>query len=159
MNPINKPQGCMGINFECAYTDNGTRIHYDGTFLYDRETLTGTFERPDAKGSFLFKKVPVSYILCLRPLTTQLDAKELWSFAYNAVVENIRRQNPRLSYLCGRMTKMRQVIGFMYKDDLNLLDEVQQVEYSGLRKSFSFEEMTELYKLYLWYDRSANLQP
>jgi hypothetical protein len=121
--------------------------------------MTGTFERSIASGGFLFKKVPESSIMCARPMTPVLNAKELWSFATSAVVNDIRRKKPGLSYLYERMTSMRRTLGLMYDDNLDLLDEDEQFEYSTLLKTFSYEQMDELYKLYDWYNRAGDLQP
>ncbi|KAJ6553898.1 hypothetical protein B0H10DRAFT_2201811 [Mycena sp. CBHHK59/15] len=159
MESANQPQGSLEINFERVYSDDVFTIIYSGHFLYDTQILTGTFERSDAKGSFLFKKVPTSTIMCSRPLAPKLNAKELWSFACNAVVDGLRRNKLGLSYLCQKMTKMRRALEFLYLDDLELLDEAQQAEHAAIQKYFTFEEMTELYKLYFWYDRSVHLQP
>jgi hypothetical protein len=121
--------------------------------------MTGTFEQSIYSGGFLFKKVPESSIMCARPMTPVLNAKELWAFAISAVVNDIRRKKPGLSYLYERMISMRRTLGLMYDDNLDLLDEDEQLEYSTLLKTFSYEQMDELYKLYDWYDRAGDLQP
>ncbi|KAJ6570343.1 hypothetical protein B0H10DRAFT_1964753 [Mycena sp. CBHHK59/15] len=97
MNSANQPEGNIAFNFERYYED-GTWIRYTGTFFYDRDILSGTFERFNASGSFLFKKVPTQSLMCLRPFTPVLGARELWVYAYNAVVDSIRRQQMRPSY-------------------------------------------------------------
>jgi hypothetical protein len=56
-----RDQGTLGIDFQRVYNADETWIQYIGTFLYDRDILTGTFEREIAKGSFLFKKGPVPH--------------------------------------------------------------------------------------------------
>ncbi|KAF7335401.1 hypothetical protein MVEN_02192800 [Mycena venus] len=159
MNSADQPSGSIAINFERIYADDGTWIQYNGTFLPDRGIMSGTFDRSIANGSFLLKKVPASVIMCARPMVVELNAKELWSFALNAVLNDIRRKKPRLSYLCERMTDMRRILVLTYRDNQDLLDPPGQAEYSKLLNTFSFEEMTELYKLYDWYSRSGDLQP
>ncbi|KAJ7145706.1 hypothetical protein C8R44DRAFT_863571 [Mycena epipterygia] len=159
MDSAHQSPGNLAVDFHRVFNDDGTEISYTGTYLYEREVLTGTFEREIAKGSFLFKKAPTSSIMCSRPLTPVLNTKELWSFACNAVVNDIRRQKPGPSYLRGRMTKMRRILEFLYRDDANLLDAAEHAEYSEVQKIFSVEEMMELFKLYLWYDRAGDLQP
>ncbi|KAF7352127.1 hypothetical protein MVEN_01175800 [Mycena venus] len=156
MNSADQPSGSIVVNFERIYTD-GIWIQYNGTFHPDRGIMSGTFNRFNKNGSFLFKKVPASVIMCARPMVAELNAKELWSFALNAVLNDIRRKKPRLSYLCERMTDMQRIL--TYTDNQDLLDPPEQVEYSKLLNTVSFEEMTELYKLYDWYSRSGNLQP
>ncbi|KAJ7473796.1 hypothetical protein B0H11DRAFT_2036023 [Mycena galericulata] len=155
----NQPQESLGLDFQRVFNDDGTSIQYNGTFLHERQVLTGTFERKIAKGSFMFKKVPRGSILCLRPLAPVLKTGELWRFAYNAVVDNIRRQKLGSSYLCERMIKMHKALELLLRDNLGLLSEDEIVEQSDIHKCFSFEEMSELYKLYFWYDRAADLQP
>ncbi|KAJ6578128.1 hypothetical protein B0H19DRAFT_1230009 [Mycena capillaripes] len=160
LNSDEQPAGSLGIHFERTYTDDGTWITYNGTFFPDKDLMTGTFDRSMANGSFLFKKVPASAIMCARPLAVSpLTAKELWSFALNAVVNDIRRKKPGVSYLCERMTSMHRVLGLQYLDNRDLLDEAETAEYSKLLITFSFEEMSELSKLYYWYDRAGDLQP
>ncbi|KAJ6521241.1 hypothetical protein B0H19DRAFT_721738 [Mycena capillaripes] len=160
LNSADQPAETLAIHFERTYTEDGTLITYNGTFFPDRGIMTGTFDRTLGKGSFLFKMVPRSVIMCARPLAvSQLNAKQLWSFALNAVLNDIRRKKPGVSYLCERMTGMRRVLGLQYRDNLDLLDDAEMTEYSMLLITFSFEEMTELSKLYYWYDRAADLQP
>jgi hypothetical protein len=98
--------------------------------------------------------------MCARPLVfSQLNAKELWSFALNAVVNDLRRKKPGLSYLCERLTSMGRILNFINRDNQDLLNETEQVEYSKLLATFSFEQMQELNKLHDWYDRSGDFQP
>jgi hypothetical protein len=152
-------KGSLSVIFERVYNIDGYSIRYVGTFFHERELLTGTFERPDASGSFFFKKVDTPSVLCLRPLKEKLDAKELWSYAYSAVLDNIRRQRLRTTYLYERITKMRQVVFLIRKQEMNTLSDAERVEQAQLSKSFSYAEIRELYTLYNWYDRLANLQP
>ncbi|KAF8183486.1 hypothetical protein K438DRAFT_1974964 [Mycena galopus ATCC 62051] len=143
------------VNFARIYTDDGTQILYHGCFQPDRGLMTGTFIQENASGSFLFKKVPTSAIMCARPMVPKLTAKELWSFALNAVLNDIRRKKPNLLYIRERMTAIRRVFEFMYHNN----DSLKQVEDAKLIKTFSVEEMTELLKLYNWYLRAGGLQP
>ncbi|KAF8143465.1 hypothetical protein K438DRAFT_1875998 [Mycena galopus ATCC 62051] len=160
INSADQPVGSLALTFERIYTDDGTSIQYHGIFKSERETMTGTFERSIASGSFLFKKVPSSAIMCARPMVPELSTKELWSFALNVVVSDLRRKTPSVSYICERMTSVRRVIGFMYQDNRDLLTETEgQAEYSKLLKTFSFEQIREINKLYEWYNRAADLQP
>ncbi|KAJ6522297.1 hypothetical protein B0H19DRAFT_1203097 [Mycena capillaripes] len=160
LNSADQPAGSLAIHFERIYTEDGAVITYNGTFFPDRGIMTGTFDRTYANGSFMFKMVPRSVIMCARPLTvSQLNARQLWSFVLNAVLNDIRRKKPSVSYLYERMTSMRRVLGLQYNDNLDLLDDAEMTEYSKLLITFSFEEMTELSKLYYWHDRGADLQP
>jgi hypothetical protein len=160
LNSVDKPTGSFALRFERDFTSDGTWIQYNGSFFPERQVMTGTFEGSIACGGFLFKKVAVSAFMCARPMTVPvLNAKELWSFATTAVVNDLRRKKPNLSYLWERMTSMRRILGLMYDDDRNLLDDARQLEYSTLLKTFSYEQMTELYKLYAWYSRVGDLQP
>ncbi|KAJ7830412.1 hypothetical protein B0H14DRAFT_2593325 [Mycena olivaceomarginata] len=139
LNSADQPAGSLGLSFERTFTDDGTYYQYNGTFFPDTQVMTGTFERSIYSGGFLFKKVPESSII--------------------AVVNDIRRKKPRLSYLCERMTNMRRILALTYDDDREKLDEAGQLEYSTLLKTFSYEQMTELFKLYDWYSRAGDLQP
>jgi hypothetical protein len=151
-------EGSLSVIFERSY-DDGFSVRYVATFFHERELLTGTFERPDASGSFFFKKVDTPSVLCLRPLKENLDAKELWSYAYSAVLDNIRRQRLGTAYLYERITKMRQVIVLLCKEERNTLSDAERVEQAQLSSSFSYAELRELYILYSWYDRLLDLQP
>ncbi|KAJ7318795.1 hypothetical protein DFH08DRAFT_754688 [Mycena albidolilacea] len=159
LNSADQPAGSLGLSFERTFIDDGTCYQYNGIFLPDNLVMTGTFEQSIYSGGFLFKKVPESSIMCARPITPVLNAKELWAFAISAVVNEIRRKKPSPSYLYERMTNMHRTLGLMYDDNLDLLDEDEQLEYSTLLKTFSYEQMDELYKLYDWYDRAGDLQP
>ncbi|KAJ7240155.1 hypothetical protein B0H12DRAFT_57866 [Mycena haematopus] len=155
-----QPVGSLSLNFERIYTEDGTWIQYNGTFNPDRGFMTGTFERAIASGSFLFKKVPTSAIMCARPMDPELNTKQLWSFALNAVVGDLRRKKPTSSYIRERMTDMRRLFEFMYKDNRDLLTKPEEkAQYSKLLKKFSVEETAELNKLYSWYLRAGDLQP
>ncbi|KAK7017326.1 hypothetical protein R3P38DRAFT_3561155 [Favolaschia claudopus] len=160
LNSPSQTGGIFTLCFERCYIDDGDLVYYNGTFSPDRDIMTGTFRRDIASGGFLFKKVPRSAIMCVRPLVAQLDPKQLWAFAIKAVVDDIKRKRPPLSYLCTRMSKIRQLLRFIYRDNgvRGLLDEPETTEYSQILRTFSFEEMMELFKLSDWYDRAGNLQ-
>ncbi|KAF7375685.1 hypothetical protein MSAN_00457800 [Mycena sanguinolenta] len=155
-----QPAGSFSLNFQRSYKD-GTWTHwqYNGIFNPDREIMTGTFERATVGGSYLFKKVPTSAIMCARPLVPELNARELWSFALKAVVNDLRRKKPSLSYIRERMTAIRRTLAFMYRDHHDLLmDPEEQAQCSKLFMNFSVEEWRELNKLYRWYDRAGDFQ-
>ncbi|KAK7058060.1 hypothetical protein R3P38DRAFT_2599651 [Favolaschia claudopus] len=154
-----QPANTFAVSFERTFTDDGTWIQYTGTYFSDREIMTGTFTRAIANGDFLIKKVPESAIMCARPLVRELNPKELWAFAIKAVVDDIKRRKPRLPYLCTRMTDLRRVLRFIYRDNRDLLDTDEEVQYSAILQTFSFEQMVEVNKLVDWYDRAGNLQP
>ncbi|KAK6975085.1 hypothetical protein R3P38DRAFT_3128369 [Favolaschia claudopus] len=159
LSSADQPANTFAVSFERTYTDDGTWIQYTGTYFPDREIMTGTFTRSVANGDFLLKKVPESAIMCARPLVRELNPKELWAFAIKAVVDDIKRRKPRLPYLCSRMTDVRRVLRFIYRDNRDLLDADEQVQYSALLRTFSFEQMVEVNKLLDWYDHAGNLQP
>ncbi|KAK6987605.1 hypothetical protein R3P38DRAFT_2574822 [Favolaschia claudopus] len=161
---LNSPSqlgGSFTLCFERCYIDGLTSVQYNGTFSSDREIMTGAFKRTIASGEFLFKKIPTgrSAIMCARPFVTQLNPKELWAFAIKAVVDNIKRRRPRLPYLCTRMTDLRRLLRLIYRDNRDLLDADEQVQYSALLRTFSFEQMVEVNKLLNWYERAGDPQP
>ncbi|KAK7055958.1 hypothetical protein R3P38DRAFT_3342921 [Favolaschia claudopus] len=162
LNSFDQPEGMLGLVFELTFTDDdsdGALVQYTGTFFTDRDIIVGTFSRTIATGEFILKKVPESAIMCARPLVPRLNAKELWAFAIKAVLDDIKRRKPRLSYLCSRMIEMRRILWFIWRDDLGLLDGFEQAEYSQILKTLSYEQMVELYKLSDWYDHASDLQP
>ncbi|KAJ7911344.1 hypothetical protein B0H13DRAFT_2482186 [Mycena leptocephala] len=127
LNSAGQPAGGFALTFQRIYADDGTWIDYTGTFQPERDIMTGTFERAMASGSFLFKKVPDSAIMCARPLKEE--------------------------------TRSIVLVRTHDRNDQNLLNETEQVEYSKLLATFSFQQMQELNKLHDWYDRSGDLQP
>ncbi|KAJ6488972.1 hypothetical protein C8R45DRAFT_993301 [Mycena sanguinolenta] len=139
--------------------EDGAWIQYYGQFNPDRGTMTGIFDRDFVRGSYLFKKVPTSAIMCARPLTSELNTKELWSFALNAVVNDLRRKKPGLSYIRERMIDIKRTVVFMYRENSEDLYPEEQQQYSELLMKFSVEESAELHKLYQWYAQVGDLQP
>jgi hypothetical protein len=150
VNSANQPAGSLALDFQRSYIDEGTWFQYRGTYLPEPAVMAGTFDCPTASGSFLFKKVAVSAIMCSRPMVAELNNKELWSFATKAVVQDLRRNKPSLLHVYERMIDMRPIFGLMHRDDRWLLDETGQLEYSKLIHTFSYEQMTELCTLYAW---------
>ncbi|KAK7055969.1 hypothetical protein R3P38DRAFT_3342927 [Favolaschia claudopus] len=153
-----QPANTFAVSFERT-DDDGTSIDYTGTFFPGREIMTGTFTRRFARGRFLLKKVPKSAIMCARPLLQELNPKELWAFAIKAVVDDIKRRKPQLTYMCSRVTDLRRVLQFIYKDNRHLLETEEQLQYSAILRTFSFEQVVEVYKLSNWYNRASDLQP
>ncbi|KAJ7030122.1 hypothetical protein C8F04DRAFT_738812 [Mycena alexandri] len=153
MTRVNQLLGTPMVDFERSYDDDETRVRYLGTYLENREVITGTFERKEAttfekeetiiKGWFLFKKVPMSVILCSRPLVAELSIPELWSFAYHAVVNNLRRKKLTVPYLCERMVMIRRTVELITRET----DDAEDMELSRLVKDFSVEEISELHNL------------
>ncbi|KAJ7321368.1 hypothetical protein DFH08DRAFT_818730 [Mycena albidolilacea] len=84
------------------------------------------------RGTYLPERAVIAGTLdCPTASGSFLFKKELWSFAIKAVVQDLRRNKPSFLHL----------------------------EYSKLLHTFSYEQMTELCKLYAWYTRAGNLQP
>ncbi|KAJ7240171.1 hypothetical protein B0H12DRAFT_1135296, partial [Mycena haematopus] len=152
-----QPVGSLSLSFERIYTVDGTWIQYKGTFNPDRGVMTGIFGRTIANGSFLFKKVPMSAIMCSRPIVPELNTKQLWSFALNAVVDGLRRKKPSSWYIRERMIDIRRLLGFLYRDTRGLaIEPEEQPHYSKLLKQLSVEEMVEVNKLYNWNGYSCD---
>ncbi|KAJ7697521.1 hypothetical protein B0H14DRAFT_2649840 [Mycena olivaceomarginata] len=122
--------------------------------------MYGNFTHSRAEGSFLFEKRS-RFRRHVREAPGYFcpQREELWSFALNAVVNDIRRKQPGVLYLCERMTNVHRVLTLRYGDDRDRLNEAETAEYSKLLMTFSFEEMSEVRKLYHWYDRVGDLQP
>ncbi|KAJ7743345.1 hypothetical protein B0H16DRAFT_1859871 [Mycena metata] len=139
--------GTARVDLQRQFEHDETRVHYLGAFLENREVITGTFERNERttiiKGWFLFKKVPMSVILCSRPLVAELSIRELWSFAYNAVVNNLRRKKLPMPYLYERMVTIRRVVELGSRET----NDAEDTELSRLTKDFSVEESSEVQNL------------
>ncbi|KAJ6488966.1 hypothetical protein C8R45DRAFT_993286 [Mycena sanguinolenta] len=158
MNSVGQSTGIFGLNLTRIH-ERGTWIGYYGEFNSDRGTMTGIFTRAGGGGSYLLKKVPTSAIMCARPLTSELNTKELWSFALNAVVNDLTRKKPGLSYIRERMIDIKRTVVFMHREKSEDLYPEEQKQYSELLMKFSVEESAELHKLYQWYARVGDLQP
>lgn len=157
---MNLADDVLRIDFERTLVGAEQSVLYTGSFLCDREILVGKFKAPDVDGDFLFKKVPESSVLLWRPMVPQLSAKQLWSFAYNAVIDSIRRKNLGLSYLHARMTDMHQFLELMHKEESpDMFTEADEAEYVRVQKTFTFGEVSELSRLFRWYSRIGRRQP
>ncbi|KAJ7147206.1 hypothetical protein C8R46DRAFT_1129675 [Mycena filopes] len=149
--------GSWEVKFD-SWEDDGTWTRYSGTFLPKRQVISGTFDRAGTgqHGRFLFKMVPRSLIMCARPLVAELDVRQRWLFAYDAVKADQRRQKATRQYLFERVTTIRRVMEFIWK---LVLTDPEADEYSKLLKTFSAEEISEVWKLYQWYHRVDVLHP
>ncbi|KAJ7189129.1 hypothetical protein C8R46DRAFT_35064 [Mycena filopes] len=148
------------IQFNRVADADDVQLRYSGTFLSGKQTIIGIFEDSAVEGSFVFKKVATSTLLCSRPLSWELNAEELWDLARSALLEGINSRKPTSSYLSGRIAKLRGVLEFLYRNDFNSnLDDEHPAGYSAVLKGFSFEVMSDLWKLYSWYIRSTELHP
>ncbi|KAJ7166645.1 hypothetical protein C8R46DRAFT_1094966 [Mycena filopes] len=149
--------GSWEVKFD-SWEDDGTWTRYSGTFLPKRQLISGTFDRAGTgeHGRFLFKMVPRSVVMCTRPLVAELDVRQRWLFAYDAVKADQRRQKATRQYLFERVTTIRRVMEFIWK---LVLTGPEADEYSKLLKTFSAEEISEVWKLYQWYYRVDVLHP
>ncbi|KAJ7147215.1 hypothetical protein C8R46DRAFT_545436 [Mycena filopes] len=141
MDLVDQASSSLALDFQRSYYN--TDIHYTGTFLVNREVIHGTFEHPDAEGWFLFKKVPNSFVMCLRPFKAELNSKELWSFACKAVIYRLKHQKSTLVELHQRMIDVRRLVDLTARDT----DEAERIECAQLSRNFSAEELSELYNL------------
>ncbi|KAF7375680.1 VPS13 domain-containing protein [Mycena sanguinolenta] len=140
-----QPAGNFSPSFERIYEDN-TWFLYNGIFNPDRETVTGGIQKRERQRLLSIEESP------------HVGNYELWSFALNAVINDLRRKKPTLSYIRERMIDIRHTLAFMHRDNDDL-DPEEQAQYSKLLMKFSVEESAELNKLYQWYARDADLQP
>ncbi|KAF7330374.1 hypothetical protein MVEN_02475800 [Mycena venus] len=132
----------------------------------DRNTMTGKYKRgffttdeADAAGSLFFMKAleqqgaegfQRAHLMCIRPLVRNLDSKELWKYACNAVLDKIRRQSStRLSKL-RRALQLRRALHLMWEAYLKPMSGSQQI-YGAL----SFDDLAELRALYTQYDQTS----
>jgi hypothetical protein len=158
----------FSLKFYCVNGDYSTKINYTGILYQDKDILAGSFSsqsigRSEVKGSFLFRKnsdggsndFKADNIMCLRPTEVKLNPKKLWSFACLAVLDSIRRRKRRC--LLERMPKIRRALQLTQKQKLDLLTLNEKSEHSQIYKSFSFNEFAEIYRLYSWYERFADL--
>ncbi|KAJ7166649.1 hypothetical protein C8R46DRAFT_1094987 [Mycena filopes] len=149
--------GSWEVKFD-SWEDDGTWTRYSGTFLPKRQVISGTFDRAGTgeHGQFLLKMVPRSVVMCTRPLVAELDVRQRWLFAYDTVKADQRRQKATRRYLLERVTTIRRVMELIWKV---VLTNPEANEYSKLVKTFSAEEISEVWRLYQWYCRVDVLQP
>ncbi|KAJ6573541.1 hypothetical protein DFH09DRAFT_1277138 [Mycena vulgaris] len=132
---------------------------YRGVFMPDLQILSGgceSIESDGYKGHFFVKKTPTDSIMCYRPLLPRrLDAQELWSFATNAVIGEMRRRKPSLAYVFKRMKMIRRCLELLHDSDAP----GEALELSSLRNAFTVQEYLEIRLLAGWYTRVSDLQP
>jgi hypothetical protein len=147
------------INFQLQVLD--AWYSYHGTFAPDLQIMSGQCDTIDPNGysdrdGFILKKTPEDRIMCHRPLVSRrLNNRELWLFAKNAVVDELRRRKPSMKYIYTRMKMIKR-----YQELLDRTDGPdERSELSRLRTSFTVREVTELRKVVNWYTRVGDLQP
>ncbi|KAJ7657383.1 hypothetical protein DFH06DRAFT_1131873 [Mycena polygramma] len=131
---------------------------YHGTFDLDLLTISGRCEAAsnDYDGKFILKKTPVASVMCHRPLfPRRLTARELWKFAYDAVIGDLHRRKPSIMYLYTRMKMVKRCLELLHSNDRP----GEPLELSGLKKAFTVQEYFEIRLLADWYDRVADVQP
>ncbi|KAJ6594662.1 hypothetical protein B0H19DRAFT_1247319 [Mycena capillaripes] len=133
---------------------------YRATLALDLQIISGACEGVDSDkyedGTFILKKTPVNSIMCHRPLfPRRLTTRELWSFAYDAVVGALHRRKPSLKYFHTGMKMIKRCLELLHSSDR--LGE--PTELSRLRKAFTVQEYVEVRRLASWYNRVNDLQP
>ncbi|KAJ6512718.1 hypothetical protein C8R45DRAFT_961144 [Mycena sanguinolenta] len=128
---------------------------YHALLNSELQILSGTCESAywgGLPGTFLLKKTPSDDIMCHRPLVLRsLTSKELWLFAYNAIVDGLRRRKPAMVYFLGRMKMFKRCLE-LFRDSTD-----QSAELSRLQASFTVSEYAEILKLSGWYNRASDL--
>jgi hypothetical protein len=83
-----------------------------------------------------------------------LNNRELWLFAKNAVVDELRRRKPSMKYIYTRMKMIKRYQELLYRTD----GPEDRSELSRLRISFTVQEIIELRKVFNWYTRAGDFQ-
>ncbi|KAJ7191852.1 hypothetical protein GGX14DRAFT_596765 [Mycena pura] len=146
-----------------------TKIEYSATFFFDEAALVGDFcsrgiGREKIDGSFYFRRkaddegvyFSTSNNMCFRPTQIKVPAKERWSLIRSAVMARVERRSRAFLHL--RLSQIQRTLQLTYQQQLNTLSSQEKLELAQIYRSFSFEAYAELYKLYQWYHRSADLQ-
>ncbi|KAJ7802096.1 hypothetical protein B0H14DRAFT_2893447 [Mycena olivaceomarginata] len=151
------PENKFELNFYLQVPD--AWYSYRGTFAPDLQIISGQCDTIGPNGSssrdtFILKKTPVDRIMCHRPLVSRLNARELWLFAKNAIVDDLRRRKPSVKYLYTRMKMIKRYQELLYRTD----GPEDRSELSRLRTSFTVQEVIELRKMFNWYTRAGDFQ-
>ncbi|KAJ7229969.1 hypothetical protein GGX14DRAFT_409643 [Mycena pura] len=102
----------------------------------------------------LAKKTPRDSIMCHRPLLPRpLVARELWAFAYNAVVDDLHRRKPTLKYFAGRFKMIRRCLELLRSHE----EPGQSTELSRLQNAFTVGEYMAVRRVAGWYNRASDL--
>ncbi|KAJ7689549.1 hypothetical protein B0H17DRAFT_633894 [Mycena rosella] len=153
------PDGEITVEFKHKF--DSEEYSYSGTLAFNQlEIIYGKCHSVDSDdypdGRFLVKKAPTDSIMCHRPLLPgRLDARELWSFAYDAVVGELHRRKPSLTYFYKRMKMIKRCLELLHSSD----EPGEAIELSGLRHAFTVQEYIEIRTLAGWYGRVGDLQP
>ncbi|KAJ7243357.1 hypothetical protein C8J57DRAFT_1525807 [Mycena rebaudengoi] len=123
----------------------------------DLQILTGgldTLYWGSLPGIFIAKKTASERIMCYRPLfPRRLTARELWLFAYNAVVGDLRRCKPTIAYFAERSKMFRRCLQLLHRCDSS----EQFMELGRLQNAFTAGEYVEILRLAGWYNRACDL--
>ncbi|KAJ7442970.1 hypothetical protein FB451DRAFT_95665 [Mycena latifolia] len=130
---------------------------YQGIFALDLHIINGScasLKSDDYRnGHFLLKKTPTDSIMCHRPLFPRpLNARELWSFACDAVVGELNRRKPSMRYFFRRMKMIKRCLELLHRPG-------EARELNNLRRAFTVQEYIEIQTLAGWYTRCSDLQP
>ncbi|KAJ6603090.1 hypothetical protein B0H10DRAFT_2229938 [Mycena sp. CBHHK59/15] len=130
---------------------------YHGLLTPDLQILTGgldTLYWGSLPGIFIAKKTASESIMCYRPLfPRRLTARELWLFAYNAVVGDLRHSKPTIAYFAERSKMFRRCLQLLHRDDSS----EQFMELGRLQNAFTAGEYVEILRLAGWYNRACDL--
>ncbi|KAF7342453.1 hypothetical protein MVEN_01834500 [Mycena venus] len=151
------PENKFELNFQLQVLD--AWYSYRGTLAPDLQIISGQCDTIDPNGysdqdGFILKKTPVDRIMCHRPLVSRLNARELWLFAKNAIVDDLHRRKPSLKYLHSRMKMIKRYQELLHRTD----GPEDHSELSRLRTFFTVQEVFELRKVFNWYTRVGDLQ-
>ncbi|KAF7289053.1 hypothetical protein HMN09_01353500 [Mycena chlorophos] len=154
---LDQAEGIYPIYLVCSFPLRGITVSHDGTYDASREMISGSFRGDWGEGEFLFKKVEDPVVLCSRPLVPVLDAKQLWSYACNAVLDRIREEKPGFLRVFRRLVDLRRLVVLTHRHSQGTLADVDRAEYSQILKTFTSERARYFGNICSWYERGANL--
>ncbi|KAJ7596026.1 hypothetical protein C8J56DRAFT_1043125 [Mycena floridula] len=155
-------QDSFPVHFERTYED-GYSVIYTGNLSISQRMLSGTMvrgsEEKEGEGTFVFKKTDSPAILCHRPLKVKPGPKELWSFACQSVLNQIRRHHFTANYVCERLADIRHLLELAYKKRCDIITDEEKPTLAALTKTFTFSEYSAVWQVSDWYSRVGDLQP
>jgi hypothetical protein len=145
-----KGQDHYALAAEHRYSDNSVFL-YNGTFSISKLIIIAEWSSKDssAKGTLFLKQTPTPHLMTYRwPFEEKLTSKQLWSFARNAVLYDVRRRQFNTEFVYKRIKAIVRWFKLSLSEDLT---EEELREVAELSKLFLADEGNCMNHLVRWY--------
>ncbi|KAJ7577772.1 hypothetical protein C8J56DRAFT_1170874 [Mycena floridula] len=144
-----------GSNFKIEFnriTENGENLTYIGDISVEKGILSGTYIEGATTYSFFLKRLLDPSAMCFRPLKSTLNAKELWTFACQSVLNSVQRRQVKVSP--ERFASIRRRVELRHIDTPS---EEERAETHRLQRIFTPPEYKEIIGLAVWWYNAWNV--